>query len=64
LKILFMVRREYFDAIVAGTKKEEIRRATKRWLTVAEHLGDSMIGSSRPLLGKISNQLLSGSATG
>jgi hypothetical protein len=34
-KVLFMVRRNYFDAIVWGEKRNEVRRATSRWLTVA-----------------------------
>jgi hypothetical protein len=32
--ILFTVRREYYDAIVVGTKTIEVRKATPRWLTV------------------------------
>jgi hypothetical protein len=34
--ILFTVRRQYFDAIVMGTKTAEVRRATRRWRTVAD----------------------------
>ena len=41
MKVLFMVRKVYYDQIVAGTKTEEIRKRTKRWLTVAEHLAAS-----------------------
>lgn len=35
MKVLFTVRRNYFDDIVSGIKTEEIRKASKRWLTVA-----------------------------
>jgi len=35
MKVLFMVRREYYDAIANGSKTWEYRKATKRWLTVA-----------------------------
>jgi hypothetical protein len=38
MKVLFTVRRVYFDQIVAGTKTEEIRKAVPRWVTVAQHL--------------------------
>ena len=48
MKVLFMVRKVYFDQIVAGTKTEEIRRATKRWQTLAINLGQSMLGSGKP----------------
>ena len=30
-RVLFTVRREYFDAIVAGEKREEIRADTPNW---------------------------------
>ena len=40
MKVLFMVRKPYFDAIVAGTKTEEIRRYTSRWWTVSQHVGE------------------------
>src|SRR3990167_1928264 len=34
-RILFMVRRPYFDAIVAGTKTFELRAYVNRWQSVA-----------------------------
>ena len=34
-RILFMVRRPYYDAIVAGTKTFELRRRTSRWYAMA-----------------------------
>ena len=46
MKVLFMVRKPYFDAIVAGTKNEEIRRATKRWETVMDHLFPPPLGGN------------------
>ena len=48
MKVLFMVRRPYYAAIVAGTKTEEIRKRTKRWATLALNLGNSMLGSNKP----------------
>lgn len=33
-RVLFTVRRQYFDQIVAGTKDREVRRLSKRWATV------------------------------
>ena len=33
-RILFMVRRPYFDAIVAGTKTFELRRDSQRWYSM------------------------------
>ncbi len=38
MKVLFMVRREYYDQIVAGSKTFEVRKATERWRSVAIHL--------------------------
>ena len=34
-RILFMVRHEYFDTIVAGTKTFELRRNSPRWNNMA-----------------------------
>ena len=46
MKVLFTVRRQYYDAIVAGTKTCEIRKATKRWESVAFKLAlDSLDGA-------------------
>ena len=36
-KILFTVRRQYFDAIVSGEKTMEVRRASQRWRTIYHH---------------------------
>lgn len=33
--VLFMVRRRYYDEIVAGSKTVEVRRATPRWRSYA-----------------------------
>ena len=38
MKVLFTVRRVYYEQIVAGTKTCEVRRQTPRWDTVAKHL--------------------------
>lgn len=37
MKVLFMVRRIYFDQVADGSKDFEARRATQRWRTVASH---------------------------
>lgn len=34
IKVLFMVRRAYFEAIVLGDKTWEFRRASPRWQTI------------------------------
>ncbi len=36
-RIMFTVRRQFFDQILRGEKTYEFRRATKRWVTVLEH---------------------------
>jgi hypothetical protein len=47
MRVLFTVRRCYYDAIVAGTKTCEIRKATKRWESVAGHLAfDALRGET------------------
>ena len=33
-RILFIVRRQYYDAMLSGVKTWEARRASKRWLTM------------------------------
>lgn len=40
--VAFTVRRQYYDAIVAGTKETEIRKATKRWRTMAERATEAV----------------------
>ncbi|MGP8078170.1 MAG: hypothetical protein ACLQD8_04340 [Thermoplasmata archaeon] len=34
-KVLFMVRRKYFDLIRVGFKRVEVRKATPKWITTA-----------------------------
>lgn len=37
-KVVFRIRGEYFDQIVAGTKIIEVRRASPRWTAIAANI--------------------------
>ncbi len=43
-RLVFRIRRVYFDAIVKGEKTEEIRRASRFWYAAAGRLADDDMG--------------------
>ena len=46
-RILFMIRRPYYDAIVAGTKTFEVRVNTDRWDSMAFRANQSIRNGGR-----------------
>ena len=48
-RVLFPVRRQYFDQIVAGTKDREVRRLTKRWATVGKNVRENLLVGVPPV---------------
>ncbi len=43
-RVVFRVRRVYFDAIVSGAKTREVRKASEHWLGLAARLRDDDAG--------------------